>query len=160
MASRTLFVADDREEALRLVEIGLSRVVDHLVAVGFVAPELSGPALIMALDMHVGTPDDVIASLRADRTLDRVTDLVFQVHSVAPPHAHILRSIDFIAKTVASALEWQAGIAERGIVRRSQLEPASPFAPADLGFLLDRINDFGGSRRKAHRAQCASEMRV
>jgi nucleotidyltransferase/DNA polymerase involved in DNA repair len=34
--------------------------------------------------MHVGTPDDVIASLRADSTLDRVTDLVFQVHSVDP----------------------------------------------------------------------------
>ena len=170
MASRTLFVADDREEALRLADIGLSRVVDHLVAVGFVAPELSVPALIMALDMHVGTPDDFIASLRADRTLDHVTDLIFQVHSVDPLHAHILRSIEFIAKTVASALEWQAGFAERGIVRRSQPEPASPFALADLGFCSTELmtcvilifgrREFGGSRREAHRAQCAVEIRV
>jgi putative FMN-dependent luciferase-like monooxygenase len=103
MASRTLFVADDRKEALRLADIGLRRVIDHLVEVGFVAPGQSLSELIAALDMHVGTPDDVIASLRADSTLDRVTDLVFQVHSADPPHAHILCSIELIAKCVAPA---------------------------------------------------------
>jgi hypothetical protein len=36
-----------------------------------------------------------------------VTDLVFQVHSVDPPHAHILRSIELTAKTVAPALGWK-----------------------------------------------------
>jgi putative FMN-dependent luciferase-like monooxygenase len=108
MASRTLFVADDRREALRLAEIGLSRVVDHLVEVGFVPPVRSLPELIAALDMNVGTPEDVIASLLADSTLDRVTDLVFQVHSVDPPHAHILRSIELTARAVAPALGWEA----------------------------------------------------
>jgi putative FMN-dependent luciferase-like monooxygenase len=114
MASRTLFVADDRKEALRLADIGLSRVVDHLVEMGFVAPGRSLSELIAALDMHVGTPDDVIASLRADTTLDRVTDLVFQVHSVDPPHALILRSIELTAKAVAPALGWEAPNATKG----------------------------------------------
>jgi putative FMN-dependent luciferase-like monooxygenase len=114
MASRTLFVADDRREALRLTEIGLSRVVDHLVEVGFVPPGRPLPELIAALDMHVGTPDDVIASLRADTTLKRVTDLVFQVHSADPPHAHILRSIELTAKTVAPALGWERATAAKG----------------------------------------------
>ena len=108
MASRTLFVADDRKEALRLADIGLRRVVDHFVDVGFVAAGRSLPELIAAFDVHVGTADDVIASLRADSTLDRVTDLVFQVHSIDPPHALILRSIELIAKTVAPALGWEA----------------------------------------------------
>ncbi|HJS34847.1 MAG TPA: hypothetical protein VJ766_05120, partial [Pseudoxanthomonas sp.] len=54
----------------------------------------------------VGTPADVIASLRADRTLAHVTDLVCQVHSVDPPHRHILRSIELIATEVAPALGW------------------------------------------------------
>jgi alkanesulfonate monooxygenase SsuD/methylene tetrahydromethanopterin reductase-like flavin-dependent oxidoreductase (luciferase family) len=54
--------------------------------------------------VHVGSPDDVIASLRADSTLDRVTDLVCQVHPVDPPHAAILRSIELIATKVAPAL--------------------------------------------------------
>jgi putative FMN-dependent luciferase-like monooxygenase len=111
MASRTLLVADDRKEALRLADIGLSRVVDHLVEIGFVAPGRSISELIAALDMHVGTPGDVIASLRADSTLDRVTDLVFQVHSVDPPHVHILRSIELTAKSVAPALGWEEGMA-------------------------------------------------
>ena len=139
MASRTLFVADDREEALRLADIGLSRVVDHLVAVGFVAPELSVPALIMALDMHVGTPDDFIASLRADRTLDHVTDLIFQVHSVDPLHAHILRSIEFIAKTVASALGSEAN-------RKRAREIASRWATATDGAFRRRTTQNDRSR--------------
>jgi putative FMN-dependent luciferase-like monooxygenase len=114
MASRTLFVADDRKVALRLADIGLSRVVDHLVEIGIVAPGRSLSELMAALDMHVGTPDDVIASLRADNTLDRVTDLVFQVHSVDPPHALILRSIELTAKAVAPALGWEEPKAAKG----------------------------------------------
>ena len=62
--------------------------------------------MITAFDTHVGTPDDVVASLRADSTLERVTDLVFQAHSVDPPHPCILRSIELVAEKVAPALGW------------------------------------------------------
>ena len=63
--------------------------------------------MITAFDVHVGTPDDVIASLRTDSTLERVTDLVFQAHSIDPPHPFILRSIELIAEKVAPALGWK-----------------------------------------------------
>ena len=53
-------------------------------------------------------------SVRADSTLDRVTDLVFQVHSADPPHAHILRSIELTARAVAPALGWEAPKTRRG----------------------------------------------
>ena len=59
--------------------------------------------------MHIGTPDEVIASLRADTTLARVTDITVQVHSVDPPHPFILRSIELVAEKVAPALGWQRG---------------------------------------------------
>ncbi|MDU2923362.1 MAG: putative FMN-dependent luciferase-like monooxygenase, partial [Bradyrhizobium sp.] len=62
--------------------------------------------VIKALDVHVGTPDDVIETLRADSVLARATDLVFQVHSVDPPHPHTLRSIELTAAHVAPALGW------------------------------------------------------
>ena len=62
--------------------------------------------MISAFDVHVGTPDDVITSLRADSTLERVTDLVFQAHSIDPPHRFILRSIELVAERVAPALGW------------------------------------------------------
>jgi len=60
-----------------------------------------------------GRPSEVIASLAADRTLDRVTDLVVQVHSIDPPHPFILRSIELMAEEGGawlgcSAARWPA----------------------------------------------------
>ncbi|NYI07335.1 putative FMN-dependent luciferase-like monooxygenase [Allostreptomyces psammosilenae] len=106
VASRTAFVADSRAEALRLAEDGLGRAAAHFAASGHTVPDGGPEALIAAFDVHVGTPDDVIASLRADPTLERVTDLVFQVHSVDPPHPRVLRSIELLAAEVAPALGW------------------------------------------------------
>ena len=61
---------------------------------------------IAAMDIHIGTPDDVIASLRADTALARATDLTVQSHSIDPPHPFILRSIELVAEAVAPALGW------------------------------------------------------
>jgi putative FMN-dependent luciferase-like monooxygenase len=107
LGSRTLFVAADRAEAFRFAEVGLRRFLDHFVAAGNSVPGQSLEELIAAFDVHIGTPEDVIASLRADSTLERVTDLVFQVHSVDPPHPYILRSLELIADEVAPALGWE-----------------------------------------------------
>ncbi|MFI6392052.1 putative FMN-dependent luciferase-like monooxygenase [Nonomuraea sp. NPDC050547] len=99
MASRTAFVADTREEALHWAAQGLARP-------GLPQPDGGGvDELIAAWDAHVGTPEDVVASLKADPTLKRVTDLVFQVHSIDPPHEQVLRSIELLATEVAPALE-------------------------------------------------------
>ena len=106
MASRTVFVADDRQEASRLASIGLPRQRDHFVAGGNPSPGDNLADMISAFDVHVGAPDDVITSLRADSALERVTDLVFQAHSIDPPHRFILRSIELVAQTVAPALGW------------------------------------------------------
>jgi alkanesulfonate monooxygenase SsuD/methylene tetrahydromethanopterin reductase-like flavin-dependent oxidoreductase (luciferase family) len=84
----------------------LRRALPHFLAGGHLPPGETLADMIRAFDTHVGTPDDVIASLRADSTLDRVTDLVFQVHSVDPPHRYILRSIELVAEKVAPALGW------------------------------------------------------
>ncbi len=106
MASRSVFAADDHETALRLAGIGLRRALPHFLHGGHLPPGETVAEMIKAFDTHVGMPDDVIASLRADITLDRVTDLVFQVHSVDPPHPYILRSIELVAKKVAPVLGW------------------------------------------------------
>ncbi|MGJ7511247.1 putative FMN-dependent luciferase-like monooxygenase [Variovorax sp. GT1P44] len=106
MGSRSVFVADDRAEALRLAERGLRRSVARFGDPSRPGADASLQELIAGHDVHVGTVDDVIASLSADRVLDRVTDMVFQVHSVDPPHPLILRSIELIATRVAPALGW------------------------------------------------------
>ena len=63
--------------------------------------------IIATYDVHIGTPEDAVASLSEDSALARVTDLAFQVHSADPPHADILRSIRLTASDVAPALGWR-----------------------------------------------------
>lgn len=102
LASRSLFVADDRDAARALAETGLRRLAGSL---GTAATDTLDE-LIRAFDVHVGTPDDVIASLTADRAIARATDVAFQVHSIDPPHELILRSLDLTAQLVAPELGW------------------------------------------------------
>src|SRR4030095_4528159 len=106
LASRTVFVSDDNTEARRLAEIGLGRHRARLSRLGRATGDGSLAAMIAAMDVHLGTPDDVIASLKTDSTLARATDLVVQVHSIDPPHPFILRSIALVAEVVAPALGW------------------------------------------------------
>jgi putative FMN-dependent luciferase-like monooxygenase len=106
LASRTVFVADDHKEAMRLAELGLSRMRHRLAATGNLSSGNLVGDLISAMDVHIGTPDEVIASLLGDSTLQRATDLTMQVHSIDPPHPYILRSIELFAEKVAPALGW------------------------------------------------------
>jgi putative FMN-dependent luciferase-like monooxygenase len=106
LASRSVFVADNRAEARALAEVGLRKVAKHFQSVGHVFLGDTLDDLIVAMDSHVGTPDDVAASLAADRVLDHATEIAVQVHSVDPPHDFILRSIELFATKVAPALGW------------------------------------------------------
>jgi hypothetical protein len=63
-------------------------------------------AMIAAMDAHLGTPDEVIASLQTDSALARATEVAVQVHSIDPPHSFILRSIELVAEAVAPAVGW------------------------------------------------------
>jgi putative FMN-dependent luciferase-like monooxygenase len=107
VGSRSVFVAESRAEARRLADIGLRTQARRFVERGFEAPGNTLDDLIRAFDVHVGTPAEVIVSLRADTTLARVTDLAVQVHSIDPPHPLILRSIELVAQEVAPAFGWQ-----------------------------------------------------
>ncbi|MDQ0728879.1 putative FMN-dependent luciferase-like monooxygenase [Microbacterium sp. W4I20] len=103
-ASRTVFVADHRAEALRFAEVGLRRAAEGFRRQGQTIPGDSIDELIAALDTHLGTPEEVAESLAADATLARATEVAFQVHSVDAPHEHVLRSIELFATEVAPAL--------------------------------------------------------
>ncbi len=62
--------------------------------------------IVAAMDIHIGTADEVIASLKTDSVLARATDLTIQSHSIDPPHPFILRSIELVGERVAPALGW------------------------------------------------------
>ncbi len=112
LGSRSVFVHEDRTRARQLAGIGVARFAARLQSLGRDVAGRSLDRMIADFDMHVGTPDEVIASLRADATLARVTDLAFQVHPIDPPHALILRSMELIAAKVAPALGWPGRAAE------------------------------------------------
>lgn len=107
VGSRSVFVAETRADALRLAEVGLQRALARFIERGHRPPGGSLADMIKAFDVHVGTPAEVVQSLLADQTLTRVTDLAVQVHSIDPPHAWILRSIELVAEEVAPALGWR-----------------------------------------------------
>jgi putative FMN-dependent luciferase-like monooxygenase len=107
LASRSVFAADCRKEAMRFAEVGLQRYQRRLVSLGRVADApRSTEEIIRRQDVHLGTPEEVVASLKADRIMDRATELAVQVHSIDPPHAHVLRSIELVAAHVAPAFGW------------------------------------------------------
>jgi putative FMN-dependent luciferase-like monooxygenase len=119
-ASRTVFVADDRAEALRFAEVGLRRAAEGFRRQGQTIPGDDLDDLVVALDTHLGTPEEVAASLAADVTLGRADEVAFQVHSVDAPHDFVLRSIELFATEVAPALGWTTG-------DRAGLEPLGSF---------------------------------
>ncbi len=104
MASRSVCVGDSRAEIRGFAALGLARFRDRLVGSGRATGRETLDELIAGFDVHLGTPEDVIASLSQDSTLARATELAVQVHSVDPPHPFILRSLELVAQQVAPAL--------------------------------------------------------
>lgn len=107
LASRTVFVADNGAEARALAVTGLSAQAAQHRAAGNLIPGSTLDDYIAAFDVHLGSPEQVIYSLGQDSAVTRATDISFQVHSIDPPHAYILRSIELLASVVAPAMGWK-----------------------------------------------------
>lgn len=101
LASRTAFVADSDEYALKVATPGLTHQAQAHSAAGHVVTGDSVTEYIRQFDAHIGSPQTVLASLAQDSVLKRATDISFQVHSVEPSHRDTLRSIELIAEHIA-----------------------------------------------------------
>jgi putative FMN-dependent luciferase-like monooxygenase len=108
--SRSIYVSHSRAEAVADAEVGMRRHAEVLAQRTGQRLDLSTEELLRRQDVHIGTPDDVVASLRADPLLARATDLVLQVHPVDPPPDRTLRSLELIATHVAPALGWRPAL--------------------------------------------------
>ncbi|HAT7491379.1 TPA: LLM class flavin-dependent oxidoreductase, partial [Enterobacter asburiae] len=101
LASRTAFVADSDDYALRVATPGLTKQAQQHRAAGHVVKGDNVTDYRRQFDAHIGSPDTVLNSLNADSILRRATDISFQVHSVEPTHRDTLRSIELIAERIA-----------------------------------------------------------
>ncbi|MFT4234683.1 MAG: LLM class flavin-dependent oxidoreductase, partial [Microbacterium sp.] len=122
LASRTAVVVDEenRAEAIRLADEGLRTLAASMFGVD--AAELPFDELARLTDTHIGTVDEVVASLSQDETLQAVSDVSFQVHSVAATHELTLRSLELLATEVAPRLGIAVGAADE--LRTVHLETA------------------------------------
>lgn len=102
LASRTAVVVDsdrDRTQLIEALRAQLERTARSTVRID---PDgMSLDALVRATDTHVGTVDEVVESLSADRAIAASTDVSFQVHSLRADHETTLRSIELLAGVVA-----------------------------------------------------------
>lgn len=105
-ASRSVLVGRNAKRVRDLARAGVVRFVDHLRRAGLPAPTGDADAMLAALDVHVGTPEQVIASLSADPIVVEASDLIFQVHPTEPGQEATLESLELIAAEVAPALGW------------------------------------------------------
>lgn len=113
-ASRAVLVGADGRRVRALARDGALRFADYLRRVGQPVPTGwadgrtgdAADALLAALDVHVGTPEEVIASLAADPVVAEATDLIVQVHPADPGQEATLESIELVATQVAPALGW------------------------------------------------------
>ncbi|MHA7985350.1 putative FMN-dependent luciferase-like monooxygenase [Rathayibacter sp. CAU 1779] len=115
MASRSVLVVDTEEDAARWRAHGIARSLPTLRAQDVVVPDdVDELDLAAYLDLHIGTPEQVLSTLRDDPILPIATDIVFQPHPVDPPHAVVLRSLELTAERVAPELGWVPASATAG----------------------------------------------
>ena len=114
LASRTLLVTDTEAEAAQYLQVAWER---------YRAKATSGPFFVEAddartwarrTDTHIGTSDQVVASLASDPIIPQSTEVAFQVHSIDPGHDATMRSLELIARRVAPALGWETGLPGAG----------------------------------------------
>ncbi|MFC0675367.1 putative FMN-dependent luciferase-like monooxygenase [Brachybacterium hainanense] len=129
LASRTALVVDpeNRARALELAEPGLRELAATFLGAGGAASATLSQ-LIAWTDTHVGTVEEVAASLAADASLPAVTDVSFQVHSIAAPHDLTLRSLELLATEVAPRVGFATGPSAVQGLRTAHLTATDPVA--------------------------------
>ncbi len=104
LASRTLLVTDTEAEADRYLQAAWQRYLARPVIPGFSVAADDAATWARRTDTHIGTAEQVIASLRADPVIAQSTEVAFQVHSIDPGHDATMRSLELVAERVAPAL--------------------------------------------------------
>lgn len=106
--SRTVWTSNDPEAAHR-------SLADGLVAGASKRPEHAALPIDDLFDLysvHWGSPEDVVASLRAEPLIDEVTDIICQLSPGTPSQAQALEAIELLANEVGPHIGWVPATAE------------------------------------------------
>lgn len=105
--SRTIYPAADKPTALDEIAAAVLRNAEHLVAQGQLPPGQTLEQYCQWMNIAYGHPDEVAATLQADRLLPYATDLIFQFSPALPPLDTALRMLEQIATQIAPQLGWR-----------------------------------------------------
>jgi alkanesulfonate monooxygenase SsuD/methylene tetrahydromethanopterin reductase-like flavin-dependent oxidoreductase (luciferase family) len=106
--SRAVYPAADKSTAIAQLDSGVQTYVSTMIERGFFPAGLSQEGYYARSHIHYGHPDEVVASLQADRVLPLTTELICQVHPGHPTPKQIERVLERLAREVAPALGWQS----------------------------------------------------
>lgn len=105
--SRAIYPAADRATALTEIREGLLREMAPRIQRGQIAAGLPLERYCAALNLAYGHPDEVAATLAADRVLPYTNDLILQFNPTKPPLHRALQMLEQTATQIAPALGWR-----------------------------------------------------
>jgi alkanesulfonate monooxygenase SsuD/methylene tetrahydromethanopterin reductase-like flavin-dependent oxidoreductase (luciferase family) len=105
--SRTVYPSRRPDIAYRDLSAGLEESLKNAAQSGQRPVSDDLPSLFRHHNIHHGSTDQVIESLRAEPLFPRITDLICQVQPGLPSLEQTLEAIELIATEVAPALGWR-----------------------------------------------------
>ena len=105
--SRGIYPAADKQTALAALRAPVLRATEAMIKQGHLPAGQSLEYYCERMHIAYGHPDEVAATLAADRTLPYATDLILQFNPATPPLAQAIRMLEQIAVEIAPVLGWQ-----------------------------------------------------
>lgn len=106
--SRGIYLAADKKSALAQVREGVMKDVAARIQQGLIPAGLSLERYAQYTHLAYGHPEEVAATLAADRLLPHTTDLILQFTPIFPPLDQALQMMEQIATVIGPALGWRA----------------------------------------------------
>lgn len=110
---RALFPDRDRQSAIEKLTPDILNYVRRMRAIGRAEPEKT-PSIegyLQRLGVLYGHPEDIVAQLQHDTALPLADYLIVQVQTETTSHAQAVLNLQAVARHIAPALGWQAGVA-------------------------------------------------
>jgi alkanesulfonate monooxygenase SsuD/methylene tetrahydromethanopterin reductase-like flavin-dependent oxidoreductase (luciferase family) len=107
--SRGVYPARDRRAAKAIIEGPVRRMAERMSRTGRFPAGLTSEEYFERMHIAYGSPQEVAATLAADRVLPLATDLILQFSPAAPALGEAIAALELLAAEVAPALGWRPG---------------------------------------------------
>lgn len=100
------FTGDDKATVAEELWPGVQRSLGYYAAAGWVDESPTAAELLAAMNVHHGTPADILATLAAEPVLDLATDLIVAVQANGTSVEAAITTLEALATDIAPQLGW------------------------------------------------------